>query len=114
MQRQRRTLCGDVACFLLITPLAGLSGWLCVQGAMDLYYTNGLEASALLALTLALFIIYVFWTVVSLRYHMHVFKTWKTTDQRVRVQLPVSEHTAGKQTLSIKVLGKASSKETMV
>ncbi|CAB1339076.1 unnamed protein product [Coregonus sp. 'balchen'] len=36
MQHQRRTLCGDVICFLFITPLASLSGWLCVQGAMDL------------------------------------------------------------------------------
>lgn len=65
MQQQRRTLCGDALCFLLITPLASLSGWLCVQGAMDLYYTNGMEALGLLVLTLALFTIYVFWTMVS-------------------------------------------------
>ena len=64
MQQQRRTLCGDAVCFLFITPLASLSGWLCVQGAMDLYYTNGMEALGLLVLTLALFTIYVFWTVV--------------------------------------------------
>lgn len=64
MQQQRRTLCGDAVCFLFITPLASLSGWLCVQGAMDLYYTKGMEAVGLLVLTLALFTIYVFWTVV--------------------------------------------------
>ncbi len=64
MQQQRRTLCGDAVCFLFITPLASLSGWLCVQGAMDLYYTNGMEALGLLVLTLALFTIYVFWTMV--------------------------------------------------
>lgn len=62
---QRRTLCGDAACFLFITPLASLSGWLCIQGAMELYYTNRMEALGLLVLTLALFTIYVFWTVVS-------------------------------------------------
>lgn len=66
MQQQRRTLCSDAACFLFITPLASLSGWLCIQGAMELYYTNGTEALGLLVLTLALIIIYVFWTVVSL------------------------------------------------
>lgn len=65
MQQQRRTLCGDAICFLFITPLAGLSGWLCVQGAMDLYYSNGMEAVGLIVLTLTLFTIYLFWTVVS-------------------------------------------------
>ncbi|KAM8894720.1 uncharacterized protein AB9W97_011191 isoform 2-T2 [Spinachia spinachia] len=64
VQQQRRTLWGDAVCFLFITPLAGLSGWLCVQGAMELYYTNGMEALGLLVLTLALFSIYVFWTLV--------------------------------------------------
>lgn len=64
MQQQRRTLWGDAVCFLFITPLAGLSGWLCVQGATELYYTNSMEALGLLVLTLALFSIYVFWTLV--------------------------------------------------
>lgn len=59
-------MCGDAVCFLFITPLASLSGWLCVQGALDLYYTNGMEALGLLVLTLALFTIYVFWTLVRL------------------------------------------------
>ncbi|XP_070690685.1 E3 ubiquitin-protein ligase MARCHF3 [Pempheris klunzingeri] len=115
MQQQRRTLCGDVLCFLFITPLASLSGWLCVQGAMDLYYTNGMEALGLLVLTLALFTIYVFWTMVSVRYHMHLFKTWKKTDQRVRLQIPLPAHaTHNQQTLSINPLSKATNKETMV
>ncbi|XP_029904013.1 E3 ubiquitin-protein ligase MARCH3 isoform X2 [Myripristis murdjan] len=115
MQHQRRTLCGDAVCFLFITPLASLSGWLCVQGAMDLYYTNGMEALGLLVLTLALFTIYIFWTVVSLRYHMHLFRTWKQTDQRVRLQIPLPVHsTQNHQTLSINFLSKTTNKETMV
>ncbi|KAG7481905.1 hypothetical protein JOB18_007718 [Solea senegalensis] len=115
MQQQRRTLCGDTVCFLFITPLASLSGWLCVQGAKDLYYTNGMEALGLMVLTLALFTIYVFWTVVSVRYHMHLFATWKKTDQRVRLQIPSSGHrTNNHQTLSISSLSKATNKETMV
>ncbi|XP_053279077.1 E3 ubiquitin-protein ligase MARCHF3 [Pleuronectes platessa] len=115
MQQQRRTLCGDAVCFLFITPLASLSGWLCVQGAMDLYYTNGMEALGLLVLTLALFTIYVFWTLVSVRYHMHLFKTWKKTDQRVRLQIPLSGHiTHNQQTMSLNSLGKTTNKETMV
>ncbi|TKS69434.1 E3 ubiquitin-protein ligase MARCH3 [Collichthys lucidus] len=115
MQQQRRTLCGDIICFLFITPLAGLSGWLCVQGAMDLYNTNGMEAMGLLVLTLALFTIYVFWTMVSVRYHMQLFKTWKRTDQRVRLQIPSPSHTThNQQALSINTLCKATNKETMV
>ncbi|XP_062273510.1 E3 ubiquitin-protein ligase MARCHF3 [Scomber scombrus] len=115
MQQQRRTLCGDAVCFLFITPLASLSGWLCVQGAMDLYYTNGMEALGLLILTLALFTIYVFWTMVSVRYHMHLFKTWKKTDQKVRLQVPLAGHTTpNQQSLSINILCKATNKETMV
>ncbi|XP_070764670.1 E3 ubiquitin-protein ligase MARCHF3 [Enoplosus armatus] len=115
VQQQRRTLCGDAACFLFITPLASLSGWLCVQGAMDLYYTNSVEALGLLVLTLALFTIYVFWTMVSVRYHMHLFQTWKKTDQRVRLQIPLPDHPAhNQQTLSVNTIGKATNKETMV
>ncbi|KAM3876869.1 E3 ubiquitin-protein ligase MARCHF3 [Diretmus argenteus] len=115
VQHQRRTLCGDAVCFLFITPLASLSGWLCVQGAMDLYYTSGMEALGLLVLTLALFTIYFFWTVVSVRYHLHLFRTWTQTDQRVRLQIPLPEHTVpNHQTLSINVLSKATDKETVV
>ena len=65
MRHQHRTLCGDAVCFLFITPLATLSGWLCVQGALDLHHTNGYEALGLLVLTLALFTIYIFWTMVG-------------------------------------------------
>ncbi|KAK5874662.1 hypothetical protein PBY51_019590 [Eleginops maclovinus] len=101
VQQQRRTLGGDIVCFLFITPLASLSGWLCVQGAMDLYHTNTMEALGLLVLTLALFSIYVFWTVVSVRYHMQLFNTWKKTEQRVRLQIPPPPNTtAHQQTLN--------------
>ncbi|XP_010875440.1 E3 ubiquitin-protein ligase MARCH3 isoform X2 [Esox lucius] len=115
MQHQRWTLCGDIICFLFITPLASLSGWLCVQGAMDLYYSNSTEAVGLIVLTLALFTIYCFWTLVSLRYHIHLFRTWKRTDQRVRLQMarpPPTPHTY--HTLKHSFLSKDTNKETVV
>ncbi|CDQ93744.1 unnamed protein product [Oncorhynchus mykiss] len=115
MQHQRRTLCGDVICFLFITPLASLSGWLCVQGAMDLYFSNSMEAVGLMVLTLALFTIYCFWTVVSLRYHIHLFRTWKQTDQRVRLQIPRPARTMHTHhTLNLSFLSKDTRKETVV
>ncbi|XP_006628733.1 E3 ubiquitin-protein ligase MARCHF3 [Lepisosteus oculatus] len=88
MQHQRRTLCGDAICFMFITPLASLSGWLCVQGATDLYYSSSMEAIGLIVLTLALFTIYLFWTTVSIRYHIQLFKKWRRTNQKVRLQIP--------------------------
>ncbi|XP_046898723.1 E3 ubiquitin-protein ligase MARCHF3 [Hypomesus transpacificus] len=115
MQHQRRTLCGDMICFLCITPLASLSGWLCVQGAMDLYSNNRMEAVGLLVLTMALFTIYFFWTMVSLRYHIQLFRTWKQTDQRVRLQTPRPECVpTNHRTQSFNFLSKNTSKETVV
>ncbi|ROI48908.1 E3 ubiquitin-protein ligase MARCH3 [Anabarilius grahami] len=159
MQHQRRTLCGDVICFLFITPLASLSGWLCVQGAMDLYYSNSMEAIGLIVLTLTLFTIYLFWSagntinsktnlqlsggtsrsspkilslqvvitsyafytsesqhgVVSLRYHIHLFRTWNSTNPSVRLQIPrpVKTHKTPKH-LTLHFLCKYNNKETMV
>lgn len=98
LQHQRRTLCGDAICFLFITPLASLSGWLCAQGAVDLYYSNSIEAIGLIVLTLTLFTIYLFWTLVTLRYHVHLFRTWNTTNPSVRLQIPHPRKTPLKKT----------------
>ncbi len=54
-----------MVCFLFITPLAAISGWLCLRGAQDhLHFNSRLEAVGLIALTIALFTIYVLWTLV--------------------------------------------------
>ncbi|XP_071586392.1 E3 ubiquitin-protein ligase MARCHF3 isoform X1 [Heliangelus exortis] len=61
--REKRTLFGDMVCFLFITPLATISGWLCLRGAVDhLHFSSRIEAVGLIALTVALFTIYLFWT----------------------------------------------------
>ncbi|XP_069633058.1 E3 ubiquitin-protein ligase MARCHF3 isoform X2 [Haliaeetus albicilla] len=65
-QHEKRTLFGDMVCFLFITPLATISGWLCLRGAVDhLHFSSRLEAVGLIALTVALFTIYLFWTLES-------------------------------------------------
>lgn len=67
LRQEKRTLFGDMVCFLLITPLATISGWLCLRGAVDhLHFSSRLEAVGLIALTVALFTIYLFWTLVSI------------------------------------------------
>ncbi|KAL4617682.1 E3 ubiquitin-protein ligase MARCH3 [Arapaima gigas] len=91
LQQEKRTLFGDMVCFLLITPLATISGWLCLRGAVDhLNFSSRLEALGLIALTVALFTIYLFWTLVSLRYHCRLYNEWRQTNQRVMLLLPRS------------------------
>ncbi|XP_074545841.1 E3 ubiquitin-protein ligase MARCHF3-like [Halichoeres trimaculatus] len=89
LHQEKRTLCGDLVCFLLITPLASVSGWLCLRGATDhFHFSSRMEAAGLIALTVALFTIYLFWTLVSLRYHCRLYNEWRTSNQRVIVLLP--------------------------
>ncbi|XP_061278381.1 E3 ubiquitin-protein ligase MARCHF2 isoform X1 [Bos javanicus] len=85
---EKRTLCCDVVCFLFITPLAAISGWLCLRGAQDhLRLHSHLEALGLIALTIALFTIYVLWTLVSFRYHCQLYSEWRRTNQKVRLKM---------------------------
>ncbi|KAF6306623.1 hypothetical protein mRhiFer1_010717 [Rhinolophus ferrumequinum] len=77
-----------MVCFLFITPLAAISGWLCLRGAQDhLRLHSRLEAVGLIALTIALFTIYVLWTLVSFRYHCQLYTEWRRTNQKVRLKI---------------------------
>lgn len=85
---EKRTLCCDMVCFVFITPLAAISGWLCLRGAQDhLRLHSRLEAVGLIALTIALFTIYVLWTLVSFRYHCQLYSEWRKTNQKVRLKI---------------------------
>lgn len=69
-RNEKRTLFCDMVCFLFITPLAAISGWLCLRGAQDhLQLGSWLQAVGLIALTIALFTIYVLWTLVRINAH---------------------------------------------
>ncbi|XP_017289504.1 E3 ubiquitin-protein ligase MARCHF3 isoform X1 [Kryptolebias marmoratus] len=84
LQQETRTLFGDLVCFLLITPLATISGWLCLRRAVDhLYFSSQLEAVGLIALTVTLFTIYLFWALVSLVSHCRPRREWRQSGQRV-------------------------------
>ncbi|RMB92392.1 hypothetical protein DUI87_31193 [Hirundo rustica rustica] len=115
-QHEKRTLFGDIVCFLFITPLATVSGWLCLRGAMDhLHFSSRLEAVGLIALTVALFTIYLFWTLVSFRYHCRLYHEWRRNNQRVMLLIPKSANVPSTQQslLGLQPL-KRSSKETIV
>lgn len=65
-RNEKRTLFCDMVCFLFITPLAAISGWLCLKGAQDhLQLGSWLQSVGLITLTIALFTIYVLWTLVK-------------------------------------------------
>uniref|UniRef100_UPI00398E60DA E3 ubiquitin-protein ligase MARCHF3 n=1 Tax=Pristiophorus japonicus TaxID=55135 RepID=UPI00398E60DA len=92
LQQKRRMLCGDIICFLFITPLASLSGWLCVQGTIDhFYFSSSLEAIALLILSAVLITIYLLWTTASFQYHIRMLKEWRRTNQNVKLLIPRSQ-----------------------
>ncbi|GAA6227230.1 E3 ubiquitin-protein ligase MARCH3-like isoform X1 [Lates japonicus] len=116
LRQERRTLFGDMVCFLLITPLATISGWLCLRGAIDhLHFSSRLEAVGLITLTVALFTIYLFWTLVSLRYHCRLYSEWQLSNQRVVLLLPRSHsEVSGLHPLQGSQQGKQPSKESIV
>ncbi|XP_026884268.1 E3 ubiquitin-protein ligase MARCHF3 [Electrophorus electricus] len=116
LRQEKRTLFGDMVCFLLITPLATISGWLCLRGAVDhLQFSSRLEAVGLIALTVALFTIYLFWTLVSLRYHCRLYNEWRQANQRVVLLLPkVHSEPTGSPSLAGLLRTKRPSKETIV
>ncbi|XP_078097127.1 E3 ubiquitin-protein ligase MARCHF3 [Mustelus asterias] len=92
LQQKRRMLCGDIICFLFITPLASLSGWLCVQGTVDhFYFSSSIEAVGLLILSAVLITIYLLWTTASFRYHIRLLKEWRQTNQHVKLLIPKSQ-----------------------
>ncbi|XP_043358395.1 E3 ubiquitin-protein ligase MARCHF2 isoform X1 [Dermochelys coriacea] len=115
-RNEKRTLFCDMVCFLFITPLAAISGWLCLRGAQDhLQFNSRLEAIGLIALTIALFTIYVLWTLVSFRYHCQLYSEWRRTNQKVRLMIPDSKspHPVQHSLLSTKLMKKNADETTV-
>ncbi|KAM7013043.1 E3 ubiquitin-protein ligase MARCHF2 isoform 1-T1 [Tautogolabrus adspersus] len=115
-RNEKSTLFCDMVCFLFITPLAAISGWLCLRGAQDhLQLGSWLQAVGLIALTIALFTIYVLWTLVSFRYHCQLYSEWRRTNQKVRLLIPEAKESNSSQhsLLSTKLM-KKSANESIV
>ncbi|ELU01324.1 hypothetical protein CAPTEDRAFT_55512, partial [Capitella teleta] len=79
----RRNMIGDLVCFVLLTPLAAVSVWLCCSGA--LHYMSSTENErwevvGLASLSAFLIVIYCVWCFVALRYHLRVFLDWRRTN----------------------------------
>lgn len=92
-QRDRRNLVGDLICFGLLTPLAGVSAWLCITGASHYahFASAKWETIGLVTLTAFLILIYVIWCGVAIKYHTQVFSRWRKNNPIIKiVNRPVS------------------------
>ncbi|XP_071489586.1 uncharacterized protein [Diadema antillarum] len=86
--RDRRNILTDCGCFALLTPLVCISAWLCLNGAyhyLNVYQGRGLEGLGLVVLATILILIYLFWSLMSLRYHCVVWKRWKQEHESIHV-----------------------------
>ncbi|XP_023930379.1 E3 ubiquitin-protein ligase MARCH2-like isoform X2 [Lingula anatina] len=82
----KRNMWGDIICFLVLTPLAAVSAWLCVTGALHYAeWTNQWEAAGLITLTVLLVLIYIVWCLVALRYHYKVWADWREQNPLIRI-----------------------------
>ncbi|XP_053737501.1 E3 ubiquitin-protein ligase MARCHF3-like [Synchiropus splendidus] len=114
--QEKHTLFGDILCFLVITPLATVTSWLCLRGAIDHYYfSSWLESVGLILLTIALFAIYIFWNLVSVRHHYRLYKEWQQSNPMVVVLLPSDHRRASEpQARQVCPARKQPSKESIV
>ncbi|XP_061539010.1 E3 ubiquitin-protein ligase MARCHF2-like [Phycodurus eques] len=95
---ERKLVFCDIVCFLFVTPLATISGWLCLKGVSDdLHIGSLLQNTGLISLTLVLFTIYILWTMVCLRYHCKMYSEWRRKDQQVHLLIPKAREAVSSQ-----------------
>lgn len=82
----RRHLCGDSACFMLITSLAMLGDYLCLLGISHyLMQMKRWQAVGLMILAFVISLVYIAWLLVTCKYHWTVWREWRRENQQVRL-----------------------------
>jgi len=93
LDNDHRNLCADLACFLLLTPLAAASAFLC--GTSANYYVahrQPVGAFGMAFLSTFLFAVYLIWITLTLRFHYEAWTAWRTSHHAVKlVQVKVEE-----------------------
>ncbi|XP_054709064.1 E3 ubiquitin-protein ligase MARCHF3-like [Uloborus diversus] len=85
-QQHRQCIAGDVTCFVLLTVLASVGSFLCVEGAKrQIIFGNSLEAGCLMALATFFVTIYCIWNGFTFRYHLRNFYKWRSQNQNVKI-----------------------------
>ncbi|GAB1610525.1 hypothetical protein Ahia01_001338800 [Argonauta hians] len=86
-QNEKRHLMCDILCFFMLTPLAGVSIWLCLVGAeFFLQWDIRWEVPGLACLAVFLLIIYIVWCTVAFRYQYRIWTEWKCRNQTVQIK----------------------------
>ena len=89
----KRNFVGDLICFIIVTPLAGISAFLCISGA-TFYLKRSLrepeedqrlEGVGLAFLAAFLILLYFLWLGLTLRYNCQMYSTWRATNQDVKL-----------------------------
>lgn len=80
-----RNLVGDVVCFLLLTPLAVVSAYLCGVGSTYYYSGKGSEAFGLVFLASFLIAIYLVWLFLTVKFHVKAWMHWRRTNHDVEL-----------------------------
>lgn len=81
---QRRAVCADVVCFILLSPIAGLGLEMCVQSATAHTTTRRvIQVGSLVALSVLLIAAFLIWTYFTVRHHYRRFRQWQEDNVRV-------------------------------
>ncbi|CAD5211909.1 unnamed protein product [Bursaphelenchus okinawaensis] len=102
----RKNIQVDLLCFLFLTPLTGVSAFLCIYSGVrsNLFYntTDGSSAPfaiALLFLSFLLITMYLSWLGVTVTHHLTVFRHYKENNPKYQVNLSDSDISTGTVTL---------------
>jgi len=85
VQDDQRNLVGDLICFVLLTPLAAISTYLCASGAAFYLEEKKSESIGLICLCVVLVIIYTIWVLLTVKYHISVWFVWREKNQEIRL-----------------------------
>ncbi|XP_050402247.2 uncharacterized protein LOC126818741 [Patella vulgata] len=84
---ERRNMICDIVCFFILTPLTGISAFLCMMGVRHYAQWDGRwEVPGLAILTSCLLMIYAVWCFVAMRHHYKVCRDWQTNNQIIKIK----------------------------
>ncbi|XP_075534757.1 uncharacterized protein LOC142570100 [Dermacentor variabilis] len=85
----QRAVLGDLFCFVLLTPVAALTCFLCTYNAWNQAHEGHIiEAAGLVTLAGLLVTAYVAWSLLTVRFHYRAFAAWQARNPMRRILAP--------------------------
>lgn len=110
----QRALVGDLFCFVLLTPIAVVSGYLCIQGATRRAIMDHVwETASMITLASLLLIAYAAWTFLTVRFHYRSFLVWRAKNPTLRIIIargdtPGNQSLQGRELVDVASVGRTS------